>query len=91
MNCFSVAGVIGSFLIGLVIALNFASTLPVPEITNKIDYFHEYIRCDGILSSKLSHSFSKKFHKVVHVTGTELNLKKVSSLFTNGLAIKLIK
>ena len=46
---------------------------------------------DGILSSKLSHGFSKKFHKVAHVTGAELNLKKVSSFFPNSLDIELIK
>jgi hypothetical protein len=39
LNCFSVVWVIDSFLIGLVIALNLASALSVPEITNKIIYF----------------------------------------------------
>ena len=46
---------------------------------------------DGILTSKLSHGFSKKFHKVAHETGAKLNLKKASSLFPNSLAIELIK
>ena len=42
LNCFSVVWVIDSFLIGLVIALNLALTLSVPEIMNKISYFQSY-------------------------------------------------
>ena len=61
LNCFSVVWVIDSFLIGLVIALNLASTSAVPEITNKITHFHtNKVKLNMYV---VAHEYIHKLHK----------------------------